>query len=164
ERPLKLRARLKREAIAEAGGNAAVSARVVDREGKPVAEAAMVLTETTYGPDGESFLGRRYHPLGTTDADGRVRKPHDLIKGAGWWFRCRGGYITPEAGSARLVLRRVDEPSGRSATPLGPALPRPDVVAIARAMIAADVHRILASQDRDVQGRLLEALARIDPE
>ena len=256
ERPLKLRARLKRETIAEAGGTAAISARVVDRAGKPVAGAALVLIETRYGPDGDRSSGRSYHQFGATDAEGRIRKPHDLAKGAGYrlivepgstvvvageevradgrgpvdfpplvadrlrevqgkvvdgrglpiggatvmnrgnasppsdattgddgafrlggvpsgevflfakapGFRFRGARVGVGDGPVRLALARADEPSGRSSTPPVPALARPEAAALARGMIAPDLARILAGQDREAQGRLLEALARIDPE
>jgi len=252
--PLLLRARLNREAIAEAGAGAAISARVVDRAGKPVAGAELVLVETVYGPDGQLSSGRQWGRFGSTDADGWCRKPHLLTKGKSYHlivqpgatavaggepvradgrgpiafppivadrlrevvgrvedhrgrpiggasvmnrgnastptdattaadgsfrlgglpagavllfaeapgFRFGGVHLATDDGPSRLVLDRTDEPPACAAAP-PPTMSREEARALANDLVAPDVVRVLAGDDREAQARLLEVLSRIDP-
>jgi RNA polymerase sigma factor (sigma-70 family) len=93
EAPLLLRARLKRETIEEAGAQASISARVVDRDGKPVEGAELLLVETVYGPDGQYLSGRQWGRFGTTDAQGWFRKPFALVKGTSYHLIVQPGTI-----------------------------------------------------------------------
>ena len=243
--PLLLRARMKAEAIAAAGPDAAISGRVIDREGKPVAGARLFLREKLSSHPG----------FAVTDAEGRFRKPFAVAKGVGYWlivepgdvavaagpethfdgkgpldfpaivcdrlrsiagtvvdgqgkpiagavvsnrgnasmptstvteddgrflldgvpagsillfaeapgFRFRGGWFDPAERSPRIVLKRAGEPSGRSVTPIGPVMTAEEAKALASGLIAGDVDRVLAGDDRNLQGLLLDALAWIDP-
>ena len=256
EAPLLLRARLKRETIEEAGARASISSRIVDRDGKPVEGAELLLVETVYGPDGQSLPGRQWGRFGTTDAQGWLRKPFALVKGTSYhiivqpgttavvsseailadgngpiafppivasrlreltgtvqdpqgqpisgatvfnWgnaspllstttgsdgtfrlggfpqgeaflfaeasgYRFRGVPLSSRQRPARIVLNRTEGPPSRTLPIPSPAIPRPEIAALALNLIAPDIDRVLNGNDREAQARLLEVLARIDPE
>jgi hypothetical protein len=88
-KPLLLRARFKREMIEKAGGNASISARVVDRDGKAVADAELVLVETSDVGRG----ARKWDRFGKTDAEGWCRKPVGLEKGTTYHVIVKPGTV-----------------------------------------------------------------------
>lgn len=142
---------LKRE-----GDLAAVSGRVIDRKGNPIAGVAVY--QTASGPV-------RTHAA--TDIDGRFRldgirdeRAAVFLEKSG--FRFQGQLVSKGAENAEFVLTRVDEPPRRSLATLPPPLPRADRLAIVRRLLEPEVKIALAGNDPYY--RSLFVLAKIAPD
>ncbi len=133
----------------------ALQGRVVDRQGKPVAGATLVL------------MDERNRLTARSDADGRFRLD-GALDGPGFLFTDAAGFrfdgrLTPTGETADIVLARDDEPSGKSLKTLPPALTRKERAALAAGVLEPAVKKALGGGKEEENARALEALALIDP-
>ncbi len=145
--------------LARDAGPVALSGRVLDRRGRPVAGAAVWA----------SAQGPAAIPA-TTPADGTFRL-EGLAAGRSFLFASRHGYrfagrvVDPSRGAvagADVTLTALDE----APEPPGPARPVAAAAAgagLARAVLAPYADRVLGGGDHATRARTLELLARVEP-
>ncbi len=134
----------------------AVSGRVVDREGRPVAGA--LVSQAGDGP-------RRTEA--TTDGDGKFRLA-GVYNGPALVFAEResfrfGGAIVGE-GPVEVRLARVGEPPIAALKSLPPSMTRAEERALGRELIAPVLADARSGSLENAAARVVPALARLDPE
>jgi hypothetical protein len=135
-----------------------VAGRVVDRGGRPVADATVfqsgdsqARTEATTGADGRFALS------------GVVARPTFLFARKPG-YRFAGLALLPESHDVTLAIHRVDEPPRLVRKVLPPPLPHQEELALARRLLDPYAERVLKQGGEAEKVRTLEALARIEPE
>jgi hypothetical protein len=134
----------------------AVSGRVVDRRGAPVAGAIIFQTGDAPG-----------RTQAETDAQGRFLLT-GVARGRAFLFARKDGHrfggasIGPDAREVELTLARRDETTQEMKT-LPPPLPHEEELALARRLLDPYADRALKEGDEGAKVRTLEVLALIEP-
>src|SRR5262249_18838298 len=134
----------------------AVTGRVVDREGRPVAGA--LVSQAGDGP-------RRTEA--TTDGDGRFRLV-GVYTGPVLVFAEREGFrfggVVVGAGPVEVRLARVDEPPISELKTLPPSMTRAEERALGRELLAPVLADARSGSLENAAARVVPALARLDPD
>ena len=134
-----------------------VSGRVIDRDGKPVAGAAV-----SQAGDGPRWT------FAKADAAGQFRLPgvavgQALVFAEATGFRFGGTIIGGRAGPVEIRLARVSEPPMTTLKALPSPLPRADERALARQLLEPLLPRARSGELGNAGASVLPALARVDP-
>ena len=132
-----------------------IDGRVIDTAGKPVAGAEVF----------QSGSGKR-KTQSTTDANGRFRL--SVVDNAtGFVFVVKEGYHfvgRRVEQSAKVTLRRLNEPAEKPLQPAVAPVSRDEERAIARGLLADARKRIDDGEHRMEEAQILEAMALVDPD
>lgn len=134
----------------------AISGRVVDRQGRPL--AGVTVFQNASGPKPTEA---------TTDADGKFRL-EGVVDPTAFLFARKAGFrfcgrVVEGSSDAEFVLTRVGEPSSRTLHALPLELGRAERLAIAKRVLEPVVKQAMAAKTSDAIIELLMVLARIEP-
>jgi hypothetical protein len=138
-------------------GRTALTGRVIDRQGKPVADAAVFLRPEPPEWEAAEPHGRGFRPKPSrtkTDAEGRfclegVRRGGEPFFVEKCGYRFWGQWIDEATDRVEVVLSRHDEPPRRMLKSLAPPVSRADRVAAAMPLVESRLEKLLKAKEED---------------